>query len=155
MGTNVTQPASPTGELSERKAESTKPRKRRTAWFVVAIIAILIGIAIFYLRYDLRSYILLSRFAGLESPRTLLQFETGAVSIENMTISTPGGPIRARLYRPLGVAHPHGMVVVHGIHHLGIDEPRLEAFSQAAASTGLAVLTPEVASLADYHVDRD
>jgi pimeloyl-ACP methyl ester carboxylesterase len=45
------------------------------------------------------------------------------------------------------------MLLVHGIHHLGIDEPRLENFARAAASDGFAVLTPEVAALADYHVD--
>ena len=52
-----------------------------------------------------------------------------------------------------GVAHPPGMVLVHGIHHLGIDEPRLVSFARAAAGSGFAVLTPEVAALADYRVD--
>jgi pimeloyl-ACP methyl ester carboxylesterase len=45
------------------------------------------------------------------------------------------------------------MVLVHGIHHLGIDEPRLVNFARASASDGFSVLTPEVAALADYHVD--
>jgi pimeloyl-ACP methyl ester carboxylesterase len=47
------------------------------------------------------------------------------------------------------------MVAVHGIHHLGMDEPRLVGFAKAVAGSGLAVLTPQVDSLADYHVDRD
>jgi len=45
------------------------------------------------------------------------------------------------------------MVLVHGIHHLGIDEPRLMNFARAAASDGFSVLTPEIAALADYRVD--
>jgi pimeloyl-ACP methyl ester carboxylesterase len=45
------------------------------------------------------------------------------------------------------------MVLVHGIHHLGIDEPRLQNFARAAASNGFSVLTPEIVALADYHVD--
>ncbi len=45
------------------------------------------------------------------------------------------------------------MVLVHGIHHLGIDEPRLVNFARAAAGDGFFVLTPEIAALADYHVD--
>jgi pimeloyl-ACP methyl ester carboxylesterase len=45
------------------------------------------------------------------------------------------------------------MVLVHGIHHLGMDEPRLVNFARAAASSGFSVLTPEVTALADYHVD--
>jgi pimeloyl-ACP methyl ester carboxylesterase len=43
---------------------------------------------------------------------------------------------------------------VHGIHHLGIDEPRLMSFARAGASNGFVVLTPEVAALADYHADN-
>jgi pimeloyl-ACP methyl ester carboxylesterase len=45
------------------------------------------------------------------------------------------------------------MLLVHGIHHLGIDEPRLKNFARAAASDGFSVLTPEIAALEDYHVD--
>jgi dienelactone hydrolase len=59
----------------------------------------------------------------------------------------------ARLYLAVGVAHPRGMVAVHGIHHLGMDEPRLVSFARAAAGSGLAVLTPQIDALADYHVD--
>jgi pimeloyl-ACP methyl ester carboxylesterase len=47
------------------------------------------------------------------------------------------------------------MVVAHGIHHLGMDEPRLVSFSRAMAGSGFAVLTPQLASLADYRVDSD
>lgn len=54
---------------------------------------------------------------------------------------------------PRGVTNPPGMVLVHGIHHLGIDEPRLVSFAQSAAGNGFAVLTPELAALADYDVD--
>ena len=68
-------------------------------------------------------------------------------------LPTTHGSVRARLYVPSGVAHPPGMVLVHGIHHLGIDEPRLVSFARAAAGEGFAVLTPEIAALADYHVD--
>ncbi len=43
---------------------------------------------------------------------------------------------------------------MHGVHHLGIEEPRLVAFARALASSGIRVLTPELLSLADYQVDR-
>jgi pimeloyl-ACP methyl ester carboxylesterase len=46
------------------------------------------------------------------------------------------------------------MVAVHGIHHLGMDEPRLVNFARAVAGSGLEVLTPQIDSLADYHVDN-
>jgi pimeloyl-ACP methyl ester carboxylesterase len=54
---------------------------------------------------------------------------------------------------PVGISHPQGMVVVHGIHHLGIDEPRLVSFARGTAEAGLEVFTPEISALADYHVD--
>jgi pimeloyl-ACP methyl ester carboxylesterase len=74
--------------------------------------------------------------------------------VESLTvIRTPSGRIRARLYTPLGIANAPGMLVVHGVHHLGIDEPRLVAFARALSVSGIQVLTPELASLADYQVD--
>jgi len=63
------------------------------------------------------------------------------------------GPIPARLYAPDGVDRPPGVVLAHGVHRLGIEEPRLKAFSRALASTGIAVLTPELRELADYRID--
>jgi dienelactone hydrolase len=60
---------------------------------------------------------------------------------------------RARLYLPAGVAHPPGMVLVHGVHYLGIDEPRLRRFANTLAASGIAVLTPEVRELCDYRID--
>ena len=46
-------------------------------------------------------------------------------------------------------------MVLHGVHHLGIDEPRLVNFATAMASCGLRVLTPELPGIKDYHVDLD
>jgi dienelactone hydrolase len=60
---------------------------------------------------------------------------------------------RARLYLP---AHPNGapgIVLLHGVHRLGIDEPRLVRFARTIAAAGVVVLTPEIAELTDYHVD--
>lgn len=74
------------------------------------------------------------------------------VDITETTFPTPAGPIRARLYTPRGVAHPPGMVLVHGVHQLGIDESRLVAFSRSLAATGIVVLTPQVQELADYRI---
>jgi hypothetical protein len=45
------------------------------------------------------------------------------------------------------------VVVLHGVHHLGIDEPRLENFARAMAGCGLRILTPELPGIKDYHVD--
>jgi len=60
---------------------------------------------------------------------------------------------RARLYLPRGVTDAPGLVMAHGVHRLGIDEPRLVRFARSLAASGLQVLTPELRELADYRLD--
>jgi dienelactone hydrolase len=131
----------------------TKLQRNYARWRIWLWIVVLLALAISYLRYDLRSYALLTRFADPSASGPLLRIETHDVTTEEVSVSTPSGPMRARLFLPVGVARPNGMVAVHGIHHLGMDEPRLMSFARAVAGTGLAVLTPQIDALADYHVD--
>ena len=114
---------------------------------------VLLGFVGNSLRYELRSYSLLVHFLDPQASSPLLRWETRPVTTQEFSISTSVGSVRARRYMPVGVAHPPGLLLVHGIHHLGIDEPRLMSFARAAAGNGFAVLTPEIAALADYHVD--
>jgi len=69
-------------------------------------------------------------------------------------ISVPGehGPIRARLYFRADQPRGEGIVVAHGVHYRGIDEARLVPFARGLAESGLSVLTPELADLADYRI---
>ncbi len=149
MGTEV----APSAAQDSRLRDASRRRKRRGRWIVLLVLVALLGIALNYLRYEMRSYALLTRFADPSATGPLLRFETYDVTTEDVTISTPSGPLRARLFLPVGVEHPQGMVAVHGIHHLGMEEPRLISFARAVAGTGLAVLTPQIDALADYHVD--
>ncbi len=75
------------------------------------------------------------------------------VFVDDAPIAAPGGAVRARLYRPAHGGRPRGLVLAHGVHHLGIDEPRLRNLAYAFARAGLVVLTPELAPLADYRID--
>lgn len=158
------------------------PRRRRLWLLWLPVLVALLGIATYFLRYDLRSYAVLTHIIEPQASNLLLSLESHDVTVEAVTIpvvsravplfqpsdlflesntpsseavviSVPGGSLKARLYMPVGVAHPRGMVVVHGVHYLGIDEPRLVAFARAMAGSGLAILTPQVDSLADYRVD--
>ena len=45
-----------------------------------------------------------------------------------------------------------GIVVVHGMHELGINEPRLVNFARSLAASGFFVMTPQVPGIADYRV---
>lgn len=121
-------------------------------------VAALISLAIFLLllpslRIHVRAAALLLRIQNPQNPGWLANFDAHAIEATTIEVSGPAGPIRARLYTPIGVKNARAMVVVHGVHHLGIEEPRLVAFARALSMSGIRVLTPEVAELADYHVD--
>ncbi len=138
----------------ERSNARQKPPRRFHRGLIIALVAVpLLFLAINRLRYELRSYALLTHLVDPQASGPLLRFESNAVSVEDVTINTKDGPVPGRLYLPIGLASPHGIVVLPGIHHLGIYDPRFVNFSHALATSGFAVLTPVLASLADYHVD--
>ncbi|HEY5056405.1 MAG TPA: alpha/beta hydrolase [Acidobacteriaceae bacterium] len=84
---------------------------------------------------------------------------TARVKIRDVSfaVETPAGArtVRARMYEPQGKPNAPAMVIFHGVHHLGIDEPRLMGFARAMAACGIRVLTPELPGIKDYHVDED
>jgi dienelactone hydrolase len=106
-------------------------------------------------RTYLRAASLLQRIADGKGSGRLARMDAYPVDEQTATVQTINGPIPARLYVPRDVADPPGMVILHGVHHLGIEEPRLVAFSRAMSSSGIVVLTPELKDIADYHVSRD
>jgi pimeloyl-ACP methyl ester carboxylesterase len=159
--------------MSAASSPSTKSQVDDTSllgsWLRVLLVwAVLAAVvsAIVFVPSMLRAYAVLRHFGDPDATGPLLRWETHQVRTEDVTISipqdarassdsapAPSAVLRARLYVPVGVKHPRGMVVVHGIHHLGMDEPRLVSFARAVAASGMAVLTPQIDSLADYHVD--
>ena len=128
-------------------------RVASTYWFFFVLLAGLLGFAIYHFQIYLRSYSLLAVFLNPDASSLITRLETHPVQTQEVTIPVTGGLVRARLYKPIGITRLPGLVLVHGIHHLGIDEPRLVAFARSAAANGFAVLTPELAALADYRVD--
>jgi hypothetical protein len=136
---------------SDRRSGSRPVRWLVALTFIVFLASS--ALWILWLRYDLRSYSLLIHFVDPQSSGALVHWESNGVTARDVVISTPSGLLKARLYSPEGIPRPPGMVVVHGIHHLGMEEPRLVAFSRAVAQSGFAVLTPQLDALADYHVE--
>ncbi len=136
------------GSVQERP-----PRRLHLGILLTLLVSPLLLLGANRLRYELRSYALLTRFVDPQATSPLLRFETNAVSTEDVTFETKDGDVAGRLYLPTGIAKPHGIVILPGIHHLGIYDPRFTNFSRALAASGFAVLTPVLASLADYRVD--
>jgi len=76
--------------------------------------------------------------------------EAQPYTVEAQTmVPTRAGGIRARLYRP-GIKIRRTVLLVPGVHAMGIDEPRLTGLSGELAASGLAVLTMELPDLMKY-----
>ena len=71
---------------------------------------------------------------------------------EARPLQTRHGVIRSRLYRPDRHIR-RVVVVVPGVHAMGIDEPRLRTFAGELAATGVAALTIELPDLMRYRLD--
>ncbi len=89
---------------------------------------------------------LLSRFADAGS-------KPSGLTEDAITLETPNGPTRAKIYSPSKGGNLPGLVVIPGVHHLGVDEPRLQRFARAIAASGIMVMTPEIKELTDYRIE--
>jgi dienelactone hydrolase len=133
-------------------APSAKPRSR-LAFVVVLPTLLLVPSGYLWLNPYLDAASVLLRVSDPKRNDWLTRHDTNPITVRDTKIQTPGGLVRGRLYIPLGVTNPPAMVILHGVHHLGIDEPRLVNFSRALSMHGVLVMTPELADLADYHVE--
>ena len=142
MMQTVTSPALAT------RAPNAKPKRRVGTEAKVALVALVALVLL--LRAPVQAYAdaasLLTTFSQKEAPAALADEQI-------VSIPTDRGPVRGRLFMPPGVSDPPAIVLVHGVHYKGIEEPRLLKFSRSVAAQGFAVLTPEISELADYHVD--
>jgi acetyl esterase/lipase len=96
-----------------------------------------------------RAASLLARFTHAEEHGLLADADRHALRERDLTLAGT----RARLYEPVDVEHAPPLVLFHGVHWKGIDEPRLQRFARTIAGSGVTVLTPELRELCDYRVD--
>jgi pimeloyl-ACP methyl ester carboxylesterase len=100
----------------------------------------------------LRAMSLLLKFSDAHAQGLETRFADHPFKEEDGYALTPHGPLRFRTYTPQDVQNPSGVVLLHGVHHLGIDDPRLWNLGRALAGAGVLVMTPELQDLADYRV---
>lgn len=136
-------------------APSTVPRpvRSRRLLFVVGLIPPVLAVAFALLNPFLNAGSVLLRVGDARTSSLLAHYDTNPVQISEHIIPTAVRPVKARFYVPVGVSDPPAMVLLHGVHHLGIEEPRLVNFAIALSSHGVLVTTPEMTDLADYHVE--
>lgn len=126
----------------EPRRSRAKAKKRHVAVFVLALLAAILARPA---TYHARAASLLMSFSDPASKHD-------AIAEERITFKSGGADVPARLFVPSGVTNAPGVVLVHGVHRGGIDEPRLERFARAVAGTGVVVMTPAVKELSDYKV---
>jgi acetyl esterase/lipase len=105
-----------------------------------------------FLLARLQAVSVLDRVGNQPVPAPVRWLVVEPVKTTELTLTLPSGVERARMYTPVNHPDAPGMVLVHGVHYLGMDEPRLEAFASAMAGCGLRVLTPELPDIKDYHI---
>jgi pimeloyl-ACP methyl ester carboxylesterase len=100
----------------------------------------------------LRAMSLLLRFSNAHAQGLPIRFANHSFKEEDGYALTPHGPLRYRTYTPQDVQNLGGVVLLHGVHHLGIDDARMWNLARALAGAGVLVMTPELQDLADYRV---
>jgi dienelactone hydrolase len=124
-------------------------------WLLLAMAAVAILLAFAgwpMLRVHLQSVAVLDLVGDKPVPSWLRRFVSEPIAVRDLQLPLESDPVRARLYTPLHSKNAPAIVVLHGVHHLGIDEPRLENFATAMAACGVRVLTPELPDIKDYQV---
>jgi acetyl esterase/lipase len=142
--------------LRHAREDSHRPERRKTVvvLLLLAIVALVSVASWRSLRAHLQSLAVLKLVSGETLSSAFARIATEPVTISELTLQTSAGPVRARLYTP--TLHPNapGMVVFHGVHHLGMEEPRLMGFARSIAACGIRVLTPELPDIKDYRVSE-
>jgi len=98
---------------------------------------------------------LLQRIADPHAKGWIANYNVRAVDVRETTFDFKGTAIPARIYTPQGIGSAPGILVVHGMHELGINEPRLVNFARSLAASGFYVMTPRVPGIADYRVQAE
>ena len=130
-------------------------RRQKIFIFVFVLIAsiILVGAVLLHpIGPHLRAISLLLRFSDQNASGLAASFAHHPFKEEDGTAQTSHGPLQYRLYVPQGVEDAGGVVLLHGVHHLGIEDPRMWNLARALAGAGVLVMTPELQDLADYRV---
>jgi pimeloyl-ACP methyl ester carboxylesterase len=119
----------------------------------LGLVVVLGAVAWPFAKAHLQALAILRLVSGQKVPWIIGRLVTEPIRTEEANFATETGVVRGRLYLPERHPDAPGLVVLHGVHHLGIEEPRLVGFAAAMASCGLRVLTPELPGIKDYHVD--
>jgi dienelactone hydrolase len=125
------------------------PRRTRILAAIVIIVAAIAYLAVPYVRAA-SLFVRVARVGG-----RVEQFATAhahAVTVmPPHTVSTRGGDVPAQFYRPDG-RFSRSVLLIPGIHSMGIKEPRLTALANDLAGSGVMVMTLALPDLQHYQL---
>ncbi len=135
----------------------TKPARtigKLFLWFLAGVLLVLFFLVLFWpkTRAYLQAAAVLTELNGKPVPRLLRPIAAMPFTTRTLTIPSSAGVVSARLYAPANRPDAPGLVLVPGVHYLGMNEPRLVAFARSMAGCGLRVQTPELPDSRDYRI---
>ncbi len=133
---------------------ATRSGSRKLTYVLFVVLFVFVGLLALRQMADahLKSAAVLMRLSDPHAHGIIADFAQGKFREEEGSAVTSQGPLKFRLYIPERNARSGGVVLLHGVHHLGIDDPRLMNLSRGLAGAGIEVMTPELQDLADYRV---
>jgi len=136
------------------QGRSLSHKARWIAWLLLLLP--LLVVALYPTAQDyLRAASLLQRIADPHAKGWIADYDVHPVDVRQTNFNFQGAAIPARIYMPNDVGFAPGIVIVHGMHELGIKEPRLVNFARSLAASGFLVMTPQVPGIADYRVQAE
>ncbi len=136
-------------------SKSSSGRFRRAFFLFFACLIFLLLLPLLFwpkTRAYLQAIAILEQLNGKPVPQLLRPIAAMPVTTKTLTIPSSAGTVQARLYIPTTAPNAPGLVLIPGIHYLGMDEPRLMAFARTMSACGLLVLTPELPDSRDYRI---
>lgn len=125
----------------------------RNRIIALAVVAVVIALAGFAAVPYVRAASLFVRVANIGGRlQSMADADTYAVTIEQpRTLSTREGDVAVQFYRPDRRVR-RSVLLVPGVHSMGIAEPRLTALAQDLAASGIAVMTMALPDLTHYQI---
>jgi pimeloyl-ACP methyl ester carboxylesterase len=123
-------------------------------WILGVFVLVIFPLVLFWpvTRAYLQAAAILMELNAQPVPKLLRPLAAMPVTTRTLTIPSSAGPVSARLYSPVSRPGTPGLIIVPGVHYLGMNEPRLIAFARSMAGCGLLVLTPELPGGRDYRI---
>jgi dienelactone hydrolase len=135
-----------------RYRQRSSPSHERIGWLLF-LLFVAAGIAYFPVTHHLKAASVLMNIAEPGAKGFVSDYSKNPIKTQEFSLNVNGTAVRSRIYSPVGVERPPAVVILHGVHHLGIEEPRLKNFARAMASHGYMIMTPELPGIDNYHVN--